>query len=124
VRRLHIFGVVGAIVAVAVVALIISKRAPTPPPEDRSDEFKPSDACMAEARATRIENYPPPCFKQEADAWLFDSCLKRWNDDADLCRNMVKAITCLDQDQLDEQCNDAIEAVKQAESLQQQRRQP
>lgn len=139
-RRLHVLGVACAFIVIAVVAQIISQRAPAPLPEDRSDEFKPSDACLAEARAMsqkRVadylkdhkspppdEDFSPPCLKRETDAWLFNSCLKRWNDDADLCHKTMKAITCLDQDQLDDQCSEAIEAVKQATSLQQRRPQP
>jgi hypothetical protein len=77
--------------------------------DDKSFDFKYSDSCTAEMIAGNLDS---PCMKQETDAWLFRSCLKDRNGDADLCRNLMKSIACLDK--WDDGCPAAIKATERA----------
>jgi hypothetical protein len=109
-RHLNVGFAVGIIVGAAVIVItvlpIASWRAPAPP-EDRSDELKLSDSCIAEIQAIpqkmldyqnrhgflpSAETFSPPCQKREENVWLYNLCLKQMDGDADRCGDTMEEL--------------------------------
>jgi hypothetical protein len=125
-RRLNA-GLTTAIVAGGFIALIALSGvlSPSPPPDKHDDEFPGfSEACKKEVEASLAAMavasktgsaeglHVSTCMDQETDQWIFDSCLKKQNGDRALCENMMKVIACLDKDDLDADCIQAMKAVQ------------